>query len=137
MTVIKVIYIILLMAWAAYGICFAVQWNVWRKTMQDPHGHRLTAVIKEKKRMIVPYYYTRLEFELGGKTVSVWKMLSENYISNYRPVEVPVVYSEKTSAAVTKGQHELKLAKTGLVLFTVIMVLFTAFLVYKYITYYD
>lgn len=36
---------------------------------------------------------------------------------------------------VTKGQHELKLAKTGLVLFTVIMVLFTAFLVYKYITY--
>ncbi len=134
MTVITLlIFIFFLSLLAALAVICVKREKIVNTVLMSPDSEEVMAVIRQKTPKYLKYYLVELDVPAKDKNIIVQHYFTRNYIDNYRPEEVPVMYSEKSGLTATKGQHELKMFKRAFIILSAAAAISGALFVYSLI----
>lgn len=121
---------LIIIGYVLFLISYIKRVRTWAMVLQSNDGKEIYAKILDKKPVYLKYYATVLELPLLGEKQTVQYIFTRNYIDNYRPDEVPIVYSKRIGKTATKGHHELKMLKSLFVLLTIVLAAALAAFIY-------
>ncbi|MBQ8960566.1 MAG: hypothetical protein IJ071_05030 [Ruminococcus sp.] len=133
----KAFIIIIMVAALAALVLFAAELirrsRLCTKVLCSPDAKEVMADVTGKEVLTFSFYWVTLEFSSPDGTKTVNHIFSRNYIDNYRPEQVPVVYSARLDKTATKGSHELKVFHKSLLPLILIFAAVWAAGIYNYV----
>ena len=101
-----------------------------KEVLRMPDAAEVMADVGEKKPYRRKYYSAVITFETPDGTKTEKHIYTKYYIDNFRPYQIPVVYSCRKGRSATKGMHELRIFEKSFVPLGILLAVIAAVAVY-------
>jgi hypothetical protein len=120
---------VLIAAIVGYGTFWAVyllKYKDCSKVLRSLDAEEVMADIIEKRRFFFRFYTALIVVPTPDGEKKEKHIYTRNYIDNYRPMQLPIVYSKRLGRTATKGRHELRVFQNNFLPFGIALVVIAA-----------